>query len=140
MMNVRNAPHQGILDRDDAQVRVAGAHGFRGILEGRARHGQRMRQGLARSEMGIGAGLALERDLFGALDGRSAHDFDFLPSNFRAFPRSAGVSTLSGTLSTRATATCMPASSARSCSSFSRNSSGDGGKATKRASALRVNA
>ena len=49
-------------------------------------------------------------------------------STARALSKSSGVSTPSGTASTIATSMRMPASSARNCSSFSRRSSGDGGK------------
>ena len=55
----------------------------------------------------------------------------------RAISRSSGVSTPSGTLSTIVTSMRMPASSARSCSSRSRCSSGEGGSATNRSSAAR---
>ena len=51
--------------------------------------------------------------------------------------RSSCVSTPSGTSSTSTASMRMPASSARNCSSFSRRSSGAGGRATKRSSACR---
>src|ERR1700747_1782455 len=59
------------------------------------------------------------------------------PRIARARSSSAAVSTPSGTLSTMVASMRIPASSARSCSSFSRCSSGEGGNATKRASAAR---
>ncbi len=58
-------------------------------------------------------------------------------SRERAVSRSSGVSTPSGTVSTIVTSMRMPASSARSCSSLSRCSSGEGGSFTNRSSAAR---
>ena len=55
----------------------------------------------------------------------------------RAAARSAGLSTYSGASSITAAQIWRPISSARSCSSFSRRSSGDGGAAQKRSSAAR---
>ena len=60
-----------------------------------------------------------------------------LASIWRAVSRSAGVSTPRGTVSTMVTSIRIPASSARSCSSFSCFSSGEGGSSTKRCSAAR---
>ncbi len=93
------AAHQGILDRDDAQIGLALLHSLDRLVEGRAGNVLRVRQRLARGEVGIGPGLALEGDAPSLGDGRSAHDDVFLPNSVRAFSRSAGVSTLSGTLS-----------------------------------------
>ena len=67
----------------------------------------------------------------------TAVDFPFAERSLRARSRSAGVSTPSGTVSTIRTSIRIPASSARSCSSFSRNSNGDGGNLTNRSSANR---
>ncbi len=59
------------------------------------------------------------------------------PSILRANSRSAGLSTPFGNSATTPARIVMPISSARSCSSFSRNSSGEGFAATKRSSASR---
>ncbi len=130
VMDIGDAAVQRILHRNDAEIGIAGAHRFHRVLESGLGDRLHMRQRLARGEIGISARLPLESHAFGAFDQCPAH---LCPSNLRAFSRSAGVSTLSGTLSTRATLIVIPASSARNCSSFSRNSSGDGGSATKRA-------
>src|SRR5690242_5664708 len=103
MVDVRDAAHQRILHRNDAEIGFAAAYRFGRILECRARHRDRMRQNLARREMGVGAGLALEGDACGVADGRSTHVAVFFPKIARTRSRSATVSTLSGTLSTRAT-------------------------------------
>src|SRR5947207_2427753 len=133
MVDIGNAAMQRILDRNDAQVGLSPLYRIDRVFEGGARHVFKTRQCLARGKVGIGARLALEGNRPGARN----HGAHRLANALRAFSRSAGVSTLSGTASTRATAIVMPASSARSCSSFSRFSSGDGGSATKRVSASR---
>ena len=135
MMDVGDAAHQRILHRNDAEIGVAGFSPPRSRPRRWAWAWLRMRHRLARRQIGIGARLALEGDAFGVVLIDVGHD-ENLPRNL-ARSRSAGVSTLSGTLSTRATAMLMPASSARNCSSFSRCSSGEGGSATKRSSASR---
>ena len=65
---------------------------------------------------------------------------DDLRITARTNSRSSAVLTSGGARSTIATSMRMPASSARSCSSFSRRSSVEGGSATKRPSAPRRNA
>src|SRR5581483_5552723 len=135
MMDVGDAPVQGIFHRDDGKIGFAFAHRFDRVLESGTGNGLRLRQRFARGEIAEGARFTLEGDAFGRCDD-PAHAI--AAKRARALSRSSGVSTLSGTSATRATAIVMPASSARSCSSFSRFSSGDGGSATKRASALRV--
>ena len=62
VMDVRDASMQRILDRDDAEIGLAAANGVDRVLEGRARNIFDARQRLARGEIGIGAGLALEGD------------------------------------------------------------------------------
>src|SRR5579864_8964204 len=111
MVDIGDAAHQRIFHRNDAEIRIALAHRFGRVLECRTRHRDRVRQNFARREMGVGAGLALKSDALGVFDGRTTH-VDF-PKTARAFSRSAAVSTLSGTLSTRATSIVMPASRAR---------------------------
>src|ERR1700722_5556026 len=134
MMDVGNAAHQRIFHRDDAKIAIAVAHRFDRILEAGLGHRQGMLYRLARRQIGIGARLALEGDAFGVLD-----DIHVLRSRL-ARSRSAEVSTESGTLSTRATAMVICASRARNCSSFSRLSRAEGGRATKCVSAARVKA
>src|SRR5215472_3829928 len=125
MVDVGDAAHQGIFHRDDAEVAAAIPHRFDRILETAVRQGLRMRDGFAGSEIGVGAGRALKSDAFG-MGNRSGHMRIFRAKNCWALAKSSGVSTQSGTVSTRATAMLIFASSARSCSSFSRRSSGDG--------------
>src|SRR6185312_94248 len=105
------------------------------VLEGRA--GQRLHRRIhvAAGRIGIGAGLALEGDevgLFGHVQNLWEEE-----RISRARSRSSGVSTPSGTVATTLASMRMPASSARSCSSRSRFSSGEGGSETKRSSAAR---
>src|ERR1019366_8656926 len=131
MMNVGDPAHQRIFHRNDAKIAVAGPHRLDRVLEAGMGNGGGVRDGLARGEIGISTRLALKSDTLGVID-RSGHE-----RMFRARSKSAGVSTLSGTLSTRATAMLIFASRARSCSSFSRTSRGEGGRATNRARASR---
>src|ERR1700743_3639286 len=100
-----------------------------------------MGQRLARGLIAECAKFALKGDTLGFGDQAAHHKFRFnyfAPISLRALARSSGVSTESVTESTRATAMRIPASSARSSSSFARFSSGDGGSFTKRANASRV--
>src|SRR5581483_8773583 len=136
MMDIGDAPHQRILHCDDEEIAIAAPHRLDRILEAWLGDGGGVRDRCARREIGVGARLALEGDPPGMKNGPD-HDEAFRAKNALALARSAGVSTLSGTLSTRATAMLIFASSARSCSSFSRFSKGEGGKATKRDSAAR---
>src|SRR3954464_12202805 len=131
MMDVGDAADQGIFHRNDDQVGVAGFGGFDGFLKGRLGNGLGVRYRFARRQIGISARLALKGDTLGLLN--SLHHNKI----FRAFSRSAGVSTERGASSTRATAMLIPASSALSCSSFSRCSRAEGGSATKLSSASR---
>ena len=136
VMHVGDAAGERILDRDHAEPRAALVHGGKDILESVARQAHHIGAGFMGRDMRIRAGFALEGDgLF--RHGAIRHYTDLRESAARAFSRSAGVSTPRGTVSTSATSIDMPASSARNCSSFSRFSSGDGGRATKRASASR---
>src|ERR1700730_7856163 len=139
MMDVGDPAGDGILDRNHAEIGLArGDHGKR-ILEGRA--GQRLGLGIGfgDGDMGIGAGLALERDLEGlghvAFLPRLVAAAQRLERMLRAVSRSAGVSTPRGTVSTMVMSILSPASRARSCSSFSCRSRGEGGRRTKRSSA-----
>src|SRR5262249_54483204 len=118
-----------ILDGDHAESRGPIGQRRKGVLEGGA--GERLPIGInvVAGDVRIGAGLALIGD-----DG-VAHVL--VPNISLARARSCGVSTPSGTASTTARSIRMPASGARNCSSFSRFSSGEGGSATKRASAAR---
>ena len=136
MMDVRDTAVQRIFYGNDANIGLAAAHRIDGIFKRRLRYGVAVRQRLACGLVAERTQLALERHRLRARNRRT----HLCPNALRAFSRSAGVSTLSGTLSTRATTICMPASSARSCSSFSRFSRGDGGSATKRVNDSRWNA
>ena len=130
MMDVGDAAGDRILDRDHAEIGLAGAERGEGVLEGRAGHGSASGIGLADGEVRIGAGLALEDDFLASLlmaVGTRYCAASQRPSSVPRVSRSSGVSTPSGTLSTIATSMRMPASSARNCSSFSRCSSGEGG-------------
>src|SRR5882672_5261546 len=118
MMDVGDAADQRILHRDDHQIGIAAFRRFDGVFKGWLGDRSSVRNGFAGRQIGIGPGLALEGDAFGVDDG---FDHDKI---FRAFSKSAGVSTDKGASSTCATAMLMPASSALSCSSFSRFSSG----------------
>ena len=104
VMDVGDAAGDRVLDRDHAEIGLAGGDRRQRVLEGRA--GQRLasRIDLARGDMGIGAGLALERDF---QLGHVGHPWRLVsaaqlwPSMLRArFSRSSGVSTPSGTVST----------------------------------------
>ena len=96
VMDIGDAAGDRILDRDHGKPRLATFNGGKRILEGGA--GKRLHLGIsiAASEMGIRAGLALIGDFLRS----TAHD---LLRIWRARARSAGVSTPSGMVSTRAT-------------------------------------
>ena len=139
VVNVGNPAGDRVLDRDHPELGLTRGDRGKRILERRARHRLVVGIDFARGEVGIRPRLALKHDLLGCgHDGSGTHAaFASQPSISRARSKSAGVSTPSGTLSTMVTSMRMPASSARNCSSFSRCSSGDGGRPTKRASAAR---
>ena len=63
VMDVGDAAGDRILDRDHAEVGVAGAERGEAVLEGRAGHRLVVGIGLAAGEMRIRARLALEDDL-----------------------------------------------------------------------------
>ena len=150
VVDVGDAAGDRILDRDHAEIGLADADRREGVLEGRAGHGLVVRIDLARwrganwppARPGTRSSWLCSwsfrsrrvpvRILGCASQRRRAETM-----RARRASRSSGVSTPSGTLSTMATSMRMPASSARSCSSLSRFSSGEGGSATKRSSAAR---
>ena len=105
-----------------ASSRLAALHRGKRVLEGRAGQRLHVRIGVAAGEMRVGARLALKAILLrGAWSGLRACQLSAAVEAMLARPlESAGVSTPSGTVSTRPTSMRMPASSARSCSSFSR--------------------
>ncbi len=74
VMDVGDAAHQRIFHRDDRQIGLALAHRRHGMFEGGLRNRHRMRQRLARREIGVGTGLALEGDASRALGGGTRHD------------------------------------------------------------------
>ena len=137
MMDVGDAAGDRILDRDHAEIGFARGDRGQRVLEGRA--GQRLGVGIGfdDGDMGIGSRLALECDFQLLGHARLVSAAQVLASMPRAVSRSAGVSTPRGTVSTIVTSIRIPASSARSCSSFSCCSSGEGGSRTKRSSAAR---
>ena len=143
VMDVGDAAGDRVLDRDHAEVGLAGLRSPRS----------------ASSKVGAGQRLAVRIDL-AAGDVRNwrparpgTRSFSLLmavplragarSSQRRAaaarapFPDPPAYRRRDGTVSTSATSMRMPASSARSCSSRSRCSSGEGGSATKRSSAAR---
>ena len=136
VMNVGDATRERVLDGDHREAGVAFIHGREHVLERVAGQHRHVGKGLAAGDMRVRTGLALKGDDVVGVGG-IRHHAGLPDSAARAFSRSAGVSTPSGTVSTSATSIVMPASSARNCSSFSRFSSGDGGSATKRDSASR---
>ena len=131
-VDVGHPAGEGVLAGQHGQRRLAAAHRVHRRLEARAGQGGPAGIGVAAGEVGIGARAGPGRRWCACCSSSLA------PARIcRARSRSAGVSTPNGPCSTRATAIRMPASSARSCSSFSRSSSGLGGSATKRSSAAR---
>ena len=96
MMDVGDAASDRILDGDHGEPRLAAFDRGKRVLEGGAGKRLHLRIGVAAGEMGIGAGLALIGDFLRS----TAHD---LLRIWRARARSAGVSTPSGMVSTRAT-------------------------------------
>src|ERR1700676_1500954 len=137
MMNVCDAAGDRVLDRNHREIRPARGGGGEAVLEGGAGPRLVIGIGLAASDVRVGAGLALEDDRFLFAHrgfpaiGRRACKIA------RAFSRSAGVSTPSGTPSTIAASMRIPASRAPNCSSRSRCSSGEGLSLTNCSSAAR---
>ena len=121
VVDVGHPASEAVLARQHGECGRAVMHRLHRRLEAGA--GQRGHPGIrgAARQVGVGAGQALERD-------GARHRFG--SSSLRARSRSAGVSTPNGAWSTRAHAIRIPASSARSCSSFSRRSSGLSGSVT----------
>ena len=135
MVDVGDAAGDRVLDRDHAERRPRRPDGGEGVLEGGA--GQRLASpgNTSRQAMcGVGAGLALVGDelvrvgmrpSFSVLrprrQDRAGRARDRAACRRRAARRRRA-----------ATSMRMPSSSARSCSSRSRFSSGEGGSATKR--------
>src|SRR5262249_40017852 len=129
VVDVRNPSRDGVLHRDQGELAVARLHRLEGLLEGGPGRGLIVREEVPAGLVAVGPRVALEGDLLGGAHGA--------PAAARAASRSAGVSTEIGALSTTAAQIESPSSSARSCSSFSRRSRGDGGEALKRSSAAR---
>src|SRR4051812_27605008 len=109
MMDGGDAAHQRILHRNDAKIAAARVQRIDRVFEAGMGDGGAVRNGFARRQIGISARLALEGDAFGVID-RFGHEEIFRAKKSIALARSAGVSTLSGTLSTRATAILIFAS------------------------------
>ncbi len=131
MVDVGHAPGDGVLHGDHAEIRRAGLHRLEGVFEGGAGQGLIVRKMGAASFVAIGAQFSLEGD-------RSAHGHAVsVRAQARARSKSWAVSTEMGGESITAAQIDRPSSSARSCSSFSRRSSGEGGAALNRSSAAR---
>src|SRR5262249_10977761 len=118
VMNIRHTPGERVVDRNHGERRTAAAHRGEGVLERGARQRLVIRIGLLAGNMRIRARLALKGDLaplarFGArfLKRLLAFLHDRPVSMARAFSKSSGVSTPSGTASMMATSMRMPASS-----------------------------
>src|SRR5947207_890446 len=120
MVNIGDATGDRILDRNHRKLRLARGNGGEAVLEGGAGPGLVIGISLAAGDVGVGAGLALKDDRFFLFCHRGFPAAGHLRKIARAFLRSAGVSTPSGTPSTIAASMRMPASNARSCSSRSR--------------------
>ena len=129
VMDVGHAARHRIVDGNHGQRRLALGHRLEGILEGAAGHGLIGGIGFDAGDVRIGTGFALVGDL----QGHQA----FL-SMRRAVSSSLGVSTPSGTVSTRTTTMRMPLSRARICSSLRSASRSLTGSDTKRSSTGRL--
>ena len=129
VVDVGHPARYGIVDGDHRKRRLAFGHGLEGVFESAAGHGLVGRVGFDAGDMRIGTGFALVGDLQG-------HQV-FL-SMRRAVSSSLGVSTPSGTVSTRTTTNRMPSSRARICSSLRSSSRALTGSDTKRSSAGRL--
>ena len=121
VVNVGDTARKTVLTRQHAKRCLTLADGVDRRLERQAGQGGHARIGFAAGEVRIGAGQPLERNL-------PLHRTD--ASNARARSRSSAVSTPNGPCSMRTQAIRIPFSSARSCSSCSRRSSGLGGSET----------
>ncbi len=136
-MDVGHAPGDRVLDRDHRQIGFAAFERLEGVLESRAGQRLHLREHVAAGHVGIGAVITLEGDAIGQR-GHLVPLQDWRDVRIaRAFSRSAGVSTPSGIEWTISASIRIPASSARSCSSRSRSSSGDGPSDTNFSSAAR---
>src|SRR5208282_418543 len=131
-MNVRDPAGDRVLDRDHPEFGRAVLNCREGVLEGRAGERAQVRIIVEASDVRIGPGFALIGDRT-----RLIHAYVLGASMARARSRSPIASTPSGAVSTSAMSMRMPVSSARNCSSFSRRSRGEGGRATNRLSASR---
>ncbi len=76
MMDVGDAPDQGILDRNDAEIAAAGLHRFDRVFKTGMGNGGGMRDRFARRLIGIGARFALKGNALGMVD-RSGHESIF---------------------------------------------------------------
>ena len=129
MVDIGDASGNRILDRNHGERSRAIGDRREGVLEGRRRQGLPSRMHLFASDVGVCAGLSLIGDDLLRSHGLSP-ERACRSSTARARSRSLGVSTPSGTSSTSVMSMRIPASSARSCSSLSLTSSGEGGSAT----------
>ena len=138
MVNVTHAACNRVFDRDHGEIGVAAFHAGEDFLERCAGHRLHAGANFIAGNMRVGAGLALIGDPPCRHIGHQAWS-SILAWAARTASRSAGVSTPLGPSSgTTRQDRCIPFSSARNCSSFSRSSSGDGGVITNRPSAARL--
>ena len=138
IVNIGYSAMQRVLDRYEAEINRTFTNPRKRIFESRRGNRFAMGHGFACCEMRVRTWLALKHH-FACLADESdvRHPCCKIPF---ARSRSSGVSTDSGTSSMRAISICIPASTARNCSSFSRASNGETGSETNRARAVRRNA
>ena len=127
-VNIGDATGHRVFNRHHGQLRRTVAQSGKGVIETGARHHRHVGISVDTGNMAIGAQFTLKSDF-------THSDCSF--STASACAKSSGVSTPTGTVSTIAALMVNPASNARNCSSFSRCSSGDGGKATNLSKAAR---
>ena len=134
MVDVGDAAGDRVLDRDHGELGLALVHRREGILEGRA--GQRLPIGidLRQAMWEFAPGSPWNDDGLGG-HGRSVASGAMIERG-RPLQVLGGVDAERHVVDEDASMR-MPASSARSCSSLSRFSRGDGGRPTKRCSAAR---
>src|SRR5258707_634879 len=132
MMDVGHPAGDGVLHRDQSQLAIAAPHGVESVLECGVGRGLVIGEIGAAGFVAVGASFSLEGDARTV-----GHAVEVSRAMARAASRSAAVSTEIGAADTIAAWIARPISRARSCSSLSRSSSGDGGAAQKRWSADR---
>src|SRR5512142_1085753 len=95
-MDVGDPPINGVLHRDDGEIRFTITYGVERRLKCRPRNCLGVRYGLSRRKIGVCARFTLERDGLGPGNQSALCHVRSLATAARAFSRSAGVSTLCG--------------------------------------------